>query len=532
MNKGLAKLSRLQSESLYRDILKDNDVTAQRQLCREDLYFLMTVGCKRADMRHDWIYARCREVENEPNQCLDLWAREHYKSTIITFGKTIQDILASHGDDPLPAWNEREATFGIFSHTKGIARDFLDLIRTELADNTYLQSLFPDILYAKPESESPSWSRDGGLTVKRESNPREATVEAWGLVDGQPTGKHFVVLVYDDVVTLESVTTPEMIIKVGKAWEMSLNLGTDGGYERYIGTRYHANDTYQEMIDKGLVKVRIHTPTDEGQEDTNVNGKPLLKSLEYLKKKRKAGLATYCSQQLQNPFADKAIVFDESWLRHYERPKDHSVDAAWNVYIVVDPASKKNKSNDYTVMIVVGLGPDNNYYIIDAVRDRMNLTERTDKLFDFVEKYNPIRVGYEEYGLQADIEHIEYVMRETNYRFNIQPVGGKVKKETRIEGLQPVFEFSRMWMPWHLSFVDYEKIQRDFTYLFITEEYKTFPLCSHDDMLDCLARILNPALGAKFPKAKRLAPKFRAEHARQDAPKYDPLKRRSKRARA
>ena len=31
------------------------------------------------------------------------------------------------------------------------------------------------------------WSLDGGLVVKRKSNPKEATVEAWGLVDSQPT---------------------------------------------------------------------------------------------------------------------------------------------------------------------------------------------------------------------------------------------------------------------------------------------------------------------------------------------------------
>jgi hypothetical protein len=34
---------------------------------------------------------------------------------------------------------------------------------------------------------------------------------------------------------------------------------------------------------------------------------------------------------------------------------------------------------------------------------------------------------------------------------------------------------------------------------FIAEEYLAFPVSLHDDMLDCLARILDPELGASFP---------------------------------
>jgi hypothetical protein len=82
-----------------------------------------------------------------------------------------------------------------------------------------------------------NWSEDKGITVKRKSNPKESTIEAHGLVGGQPTSKHFSLLVYDDVVTLESVTSPEMIQKTTDAWAISLNLGAHGGKRRYIGTR-------------------------------------------------------------------------------------------------------------------------------------------------------------------------------------------------------------------------------------------------------------------------------------------------------
>jgi hypothetical protein len=131
-------------------------------------------------MNRDWVYDRCREVEAAPNGYLDLWAREHFKTSVITFGLSIKDIL-----------NDPEVTIGIFSHTKSIAKAFLSQIKLELQNNVYLKGLFKDILFEKPESESDRWSVDRGIIVKRKSNPKEATVEAWGLVDGQPTSKHF-----------------------------------------------------------------------------------------------------------------------------------------------------------------------------------------------------------------------------------------------------------------------------------------------------------------------------------------------------
>src|SRR5690349_13669026 len=217
-----------------------------RDLCLNDLFYLLVRACKREDMLHPWIYARTREVEKDPYGHLDLWAREHYKSTIITFGKTIQDILR----DP-------ELTTGIFSHTRPIAKAFLRQIMRELENNTILQAAFPDILY-KNTKESPKWSEDEGIIVKRKTNPNEATVEAWGVVDGQPTSKHFKKLLYDDVVVKDSVTNPEMMDKTMSQLELSYNLGSVGGYRRFVGTRWHFNDAYKTLMDRGTAKLRFH----------------------------------------------------------------------------------------------------------------------------------------------------------------------------------------------------------------------------------------------------------------------------------
>jgi phage terminase large subunit-like protein len=464
-----------------------------RHLLRTDLFFLLWYGCGRVDIFNQWLMERCKEVQASPNGHLDLWAREHYKSTIITFAKTLQDILASHGDNPLPEWKGMEPTFGIFSFTRPIAKGFLRQIKFEFETNELLRSVFPDVIWQKPQKESPKWSEDEGIILKRKTNPKEATIEAWGIVDSQPTSKHFTVCVYDDVITKDNVTTPEMIQKTTEAWEMSINLGSEGGYRRYIGTRYHANDTYSTMMKRGVANPRIYTATD----DNTPNGNPVLISREYLEEKRKAmGPYTFATQMLQNPLADETQGFKRDWLRFY---KDHNQGAGLNIYMVVDPANGKKKDNDYTVIWIIGLGADKNYYTLDGIRDRLNLKQRGEALFRLHRKWRPISVGYEQYGMQADIQYIEEEMERKNYRFLITPLGGKVAKVDRIRALIPIFSDFRWLLPDTLFKANYEGKTIDLIDSFINEEYEAFPVSVHDDMLDCKARILDPDLNAIWP---------------------------------
>ena len=491
-------MRRAEAHQAYNALLGGLDGAAKQEaiaeLGRRDLFFLLVNILGRDDVDRDWLYDRCNEVQASPDGHLDLWAREHYKSTIITFGLTVQDIMK----DP-------EVTVGIFSHSRPIAKGFLRQIKREFENNTLLKALYPGVLYQDPGRYSPKWSEDDGIIVRRKGNPKEATVEAWGLVDGQPTGKHFRLMLYDDVVTRESVTTPDMIKKVTNAWELSRNLGADGGTSRYVGTRYHFNDTYQTMMRRGAAKPRIYPATVDG----TVNGEPVLLRREALAEKRRdMGPYTFGCQMLLDPKADETQGFKEEWLRVW--PAQHTKDL--NLYILVDPASKKKKENDYTFMVVVGLGDDENYYVVTMIRDRLNLTERANALFALHRQFRPLSVGYEEYGLQADIEHMKDRMARENYRFDITPLGGRVGKEDRIKRLVPLFEQGRVMLPETCFRVNHEGINEDLTRIFVDDEFLPFPVAAHDDMLDGLARIQDPSFPMKSP-AKHKAARSGAAHA-------------------
>ena len=228
-------------ELVLNDPNLDDFVIAEMGLA--DRYFFLTmllrIGETSNRVWHPWLYERTREVEADPDGHLDFWAREHWKSSIITFAGSLQEIAK----DP-------EITIGIFSHNTQHSRDrFVLRLKREMEMNPNLPRYYPDVFWANPKKDASIWSRDSGLIVQRQGNPAEPTLSGWGLVDGQPTGSHFRLIIYDDVVTEKSVTTPDMILKTTDMWELSLFMtgepqeAGDKPRVQYIGTRYNYADT-------------------------------------------------------------------------------------------------------------------------------------------------------------------------------------------------------------------------------------------------------------------------------------------------
>lgn len=332
-------------------------------------------------MEKEWLFQRCRDIQNEPNGRIDIWSREHYKSTIITFGKNIQDILASHGDEPLPEWKGREATIGIFSFNRPSAKKFLRQIKTEFEDNAELKQLFPDILYTNPKRDSPKWSEDDGLVVMRKSNPRESTVEASGLVDGQPTGMHYLIRSYDDVVTLESARSIEMIKKTTQAWGLSLSLGSEGGVSRYAGTFYADGDTYSEIIERGGAIPRIFPATIDG----SASGAPVLFSQEYLDEKKFAGIYDFSCQYLCDPIPDDNAYFSLDDFEWYDKRPEHL-----RVYGASDCALSEGKG-DFTELGIAGVDENQDLYLLDWWTGQETMDVWIEAELDLVKKHKPVK---------------------------------------------------------------------------------------------------------------------------------------------
>lgn len=194
----------------------------------------------------------------------------------------------------------------------------------------------------------------------------------------------------------------------------------------------------------------------------------------------------FAGQYQQRPAPEGGGLFRKEWIQYYDKmyPED------CNIYMFVDPAYTVTHTSDYTAIWIIGAGTDGNLYVLDIVRDKLNVREKEDLMFDLHKKYNA-RVYYESGGTQRDVDWLKRAMDDRNYRFPINEVKcpPKLSKTDRITRLARYFVEGKIYFPRQLFKTNWEGRTVDLVDQFIHEEYLAFDAGKHDDLLDALSRI-------------------------------------------
>jgi len=417
----------------------------------------------------------CEEVQNDPDR-LFLVARGHLKSLTITCAGTIQHLI-----------NNPDHSVAIISYNATTAKSFLSQIKRILETNELLKKVYPDKFYQSPSGQSTSWSELNGINIIRKTTRKEPSVYAFGLIDSQRTGMHSDLLVFDDIIIQESVSSPAMIQKATSAWELSDNLGMTNQptRARYCGTRYHYYDTYREIMSRGIPFLKI-----PATHDGTLNGKPIFMSEEALADKiKKQGNYTFSCQMLLTPVAAADQKFNVEDLVYYDDPKE--IPPIVNRYLIVDPGKGKERS-DYTSMGVVGYDANGDLWLIDGLYDKLGLGRRWNCLLDLWEKNGVCLCGYEQYGMTSDDEYFDMEIKRKRMKFPpFKVLGGISNKEDRILRLVPLLEQRRLHIPRQLVRTSYYD-GRDYNMIpMVVQELADFPFGKHDDFLDMLSRIFD-----------------------------------------
>lgn len=464
-----------------------------KSLILEDLFFIIyfVMGVEYAN--HPFVVAACREVEDGPKtRTLDIWARGHFKSTIVTVAETIQYHLK----------NPEHCTC-IFSYKKPAAEDFVDSIRRAY-EKPIMTRCFPDLLYEKPDTQSSSWSLQNGITIRRKGTTRkEATVEASGLVEGMLTGKHFERRIYDDVETDDIKDNPDQLKKCFSKFEMSQNLGVsrEDEVQRIIGTYYsHAgpliNIRDKKTLDgKPVYLSRIKPATDDG----TASGKPVFLTQDILDIKKTEEY--FNSQQLCDPTPSGIRKLDSSLLRPIEARFIPN-----NVYkfITVDPAGDDlDGKGDAWAIELWGVEPQmddigaSNVYLMDAIISPLRHTEAIEAIVRmYMDGGFVQQLGVEKVGLSTDEVHIvnalaakgRYISRDNDTLVLLKPSGRQKIKRIESALAWPLYN-SKIFVS---SAVPGVYLQR------FKDEMDKFPFW-HDDGLDAAAYLFDMMREYNFP---------------------------------
>ena len=465
--------------------------SAYRTLILSDLWFIVYFVMGIESANHPFIVKMCQVVEDGvKTRTLDLWAREHYKTTIITIAETVQRVLRNS-----------EERVGIFSHTRPIAKGFLRSIKMLFEGSEILKACFPDVLYQNPAQQAAKWSEDDGLVLKRKGFAKESTIEAWGLIEGMPTSKHFSHRVYDDIETADVVDNPDMVLKVRNRFDLSRNLGTLDGTERIIGTTYSHSGVLEDLKKqkdihgRDMYLTRVVPATDDG----SPNGRPVLLSQERLDELKSNEYIFNC-QQLLNPTPVGIRKLDSSLLREIEAI---FVPSSVFKFMVIDPAGDdKTGKGDAWAIEVWGVEPKaddlgaSNIYLMDASISPFRETEAIEEIVRMYLRNGMImQVGVEKVALSSAEIHISnalaakgrYISVDNNTLVILRPSGRD--KAHRIEAALawPLFN-SKIFISSAVPYAAQERFKL---------EMDKFPYW-HDDGLDAAAYLYDMIRSYQF----------------------------------
>ena len=467
-----------------------------REILKRDLWFLLYFGMRVSIANHPW-WIRCAEdvMYGPKSHTLDLWAREHGKTTIITQGETIRQIL-----------NNPEERIGIFSYSRPAALSILRGIKQILEGSSLLKACFPDILYADPRTQAEKWSETDGLIVQRKGFYKEGTLEAWGLVEGMPTGKHFSGRVYDDVVTADLVNSPEVMAKLKDSFDMSQNLGTVDGWHKVIGTTYH----YEDL----LVNLRSKVTADNKPvyltrvKPATVDGTPNGPSA-YLPEQRLAELRInkqmFYSQQLLDPTPQGTQKLDKDMLRE-ATPAE--IPSRLFKFMAIDPAGERKsdkRQGDSWAIVVAGVEPyrddlgASRVFILDMMVEPMTEAEALNNIVQMFCRHGQIRqIGVEKVGISTAEVHIAKALHARNRGLTVENKGlvvlrpGGRSKQQRIESaLQWPLLNGKLFVSTAVPSAYRERLKL---------EMHKFPFW-HDDALDAISYVYDMIRDFRFGTA-------------------------------
>jgi phage terminase large subunit-like protein len=362
---------------------------------------------------------------------LQLAFRGAGKTTTCTVAKTIHLLLKNPNLRIL-----------IASKTSGHAQTILKEIKAQFEENQLLAEIFGT--YYDPKRVK-KWDNTEIEVLPRTSMAKEGSVTTLG-VGSQVVGKHYDVIISDDLVDEENSRTKHMRDKQRTWYYQSLDPTLEPpdpevehrGEHHRLGTRYHYDDLYGHLIENELKEHHQIIPALNREGRTPWPKK--FSSKYFFEKKKKAGIIIFNAQYQCDTEAMKGTIFvydDCQLIEPNKIPKN------LRIYMGVDLAITESESADQFALVVLGVDGDNNRYILDYYANQIRFGMQTEKIIEYYEKWKPIRCCIETNAYQkAQYQHLK---DEYDSDMRLKPVNQDKDKITRAWKLSNLFENKKMF---------------------------------------------------------------------------------------
>jgi len=370
------------------------------------------------------------------------------------------------------------------SSTANLATKQLKFIKDILTCDTY-RFYWPDMVRDEVSARE-KWT-ESEISVdhplRKKELVRDPTIFTAGMTTSI-TGMHCDVAVLDDVVVRENAYTEDSREKVKGQYSLLSSIEGTGSKEWVVGTRYHPNDLYfnlmsmqidvydeaGEVLENESLYEKFERQVEDRGDGTGKflwprqqrsDGKLFGFDQRELAKKRAQYLdkVQFRAQYYNDPSAYENARIKREWFQYYEQRHLTRIAGKWyfkdrrlNVFAAVDFAYSLKKKADYTAIVVVGVDKENNYYVLDI--DRF----KTDLIQDYFNHILSLHQKWDFRKIRAEITAAQEIIVKdikTNYiaRHGLalavddhRPTIREGSKEERIDAcLQPRYSNRQIW---------------------------------------------------------------------------------------
>jgi phage terminase large subunit-like protein len=410
------------------------------ELGKRNLYFLCKVILG-FDRLTPHLHREVCSVVEDPrfSRKLILIPRGHYKSTIATKGRSIQWVLKNP--------NERVL---IVSATATNAERFLRQIEAQYEQNALFRWVYKEHI---PEFNKTTWSK-GEAIVKRTEHYPEPTYDTAGVGTALPS-RHYTKILKDDICNDVNTNTQELIDQVIEWDAGTVPLFDDpedpSNEELVVGTPWSKLDVYSIKRKDPEYGVYIrHSLEDANGKPDWENGQPIFperfsrEKLVRIRKRLSNDDLFFC-QYMCDPHGGINAMFRRDHLQWFEVPP-----TALEISITCDPGGIRDADGDFTAFTVVGVDSNNDWYVLETIKQRMNPREMISMMFTLMDRYPTTHsFGVEEVAYQKTIRFFaEEEMRRTGrfIPFVQLKTDTRIKKTMRIRALIPRFSNRSVWL--------------------------------------------------------------------------------------